>query len=202
MGSLGIQKLQTYVMATDRKLGEPLTTMSEISAGGDVTFVVGPEEKRLRVCSIILKNASKYFTALLGPHFCEGQDIGKSIPKEILLPEENAQSLEVIFNVIHLRNEAVPKSLTSTSILEIAIAADKFDCIVAMQHVSMIWLNPKGVTDAQEIGRLMTAAYVLDNAEAFSDVTRWIVMHHQKSCLALVDSEIDNWIPWRTLGKC
>lgn len=201
VGSPVTQKLQSFLMATERKSEEP-PTMSEISAGGDITFVVGPEETRLRVCSTILKNASKYFSALLGPNFREGQDIGKGIPKEILLPEENAQSLEIIFNVLHLRNEAVPKSLSPISILEIAIAADKFDCTVAMQHVSTIWLSPKKVTDAQELGRLMTAAYVFDNAEAFSDVTRWIIMHHQNSYLALMDSETENWIPWRTLRKC
>ena len=98
-------------MATNRKQEPP----NDIFAGGDVVIVVGPEEKRMRVSSTILKNASKYFAALLGPHFREGQDVGKNLSKEITMPEEGAQSLEVIFNVIHLRNEAVPKSLTPTS---------------------------------------------------------------------------------------
>jgi BTB/POZ domain len=43
------------------------------AADGDVILVVGPEEKKFQVHSIVLGTASTVFRAMFGPHFSEGQ---------------------------------------------------------------------------------------------------------------------------------
>lgn len=119
------------------------------------------------------------------------------------MPDDNAHALEIICNVIHLRNDAVPRSLSPKDIFEIAIAADKFDCVVALKYASAIWLNPKGVENILELSYLMSAAYILDDAQAFGDITLSMMLNHKDSSLPLADqgAGITDWVPWKVLCK-
>ncbi|KAH7344380.1 hypothetical protein BKA66DRAFT_434194, partial [Pyrenochaeta sp. MPI-SDFR-AT-0127] len=174
---------------------------TEIATNGDVILVVGPQGKKIRVCSFILQNASTYFRAMFGPHFAEGKDLKSNDPKEMLMPGDNANALEIICNIMHLQNDAVPQSLSPSDIFDIAIAADKFDSVIALKHVSTLWLKPKGVESISELGYLMAAAYILDNAQAFSEITLSMVFCHTGSYLPLADQVIGliDFVPWKTL---
>ena len=110
------------------------SSSADIAPDSDVVFLVGPEEKRLRVYSLFLKNALKYFNALLGPHFSEGQNLGNKSLTKIPLPDNNAEAMAIIFNIIHSRNSAIRETPDLDEILQIAIAADKFDCIVPLAY--------------------------------------------------------------------
>ena len=182
---------------------DSITTKIEVATHGDVILVVGPHNKKIQVCSSVLKNASKYFRVMFGPHFAEGQNLDSDNPKEVSMTEDNAHALEVICNVIHLRNDAVPHCLSPKEIFEIATAADKFDCVVALRYASAIWLNPKGVEDILKLGYLMAAAYILDDAQAFGDITISMMLHHQGSYLPLADQVVGltDWVPWKVLCK-
>jgi hypothetical protein len=190
-------------MEATKSSNDSLVTRAEIATNGDVVLVVGPHSKKIRVCSSILENASKYFRTMFGPHFAEGKDLNSNDPKEILMPYDNANALEIICNIMHLRNDAVPRSLSPNDIFEVAVAADKFDCVVALEHASTLWLNPKGVTGISEFGYLMAAAYILDNAQAFSDITLSMVLHHADSFLPLAEQVIGliDFVPWKALCK-
>jgi len=120
-------------MATD--------TSVPIAANGDVYLLVGPDLKRLRVSSQtsqILRNASTYFSNLFGPKFAEGQNLSSSDPKEVPMPDDDARAVEMICNIIHLRNDAVPLSLAPEEVFEVAAAADKFDCASAVKLASVL----------------------------------------------------------------
>lgn len=88
-------------------------------------LLVGLDSKRLRVSSQILRNASTYLSNLFGPNFSEGQNLSSSNSKEILVPDDDARAMEMICNIIHLRNDAVPLSLTPEEVFDVAVAADK-----------------------------------------------------------------------------
>jgi hypothetical protein len=180
-----------------------ITTQIEIVTLGDTILVVGPYNKKIRVCSSVLKSASKYFRVLFGPNFAEGQDLDSNNPKEVSMPDDNAHALEIICNVIHLRNDAVPRSLSPKDIFEIAIAADKFDCVVALKYAGAIWLNPKGVENILELSYLMSAAYIFDDAQAFGDITLSMMLNHKDSYLPLADqgAGITDGVPWKVLCK-
>ncbi|KAF2495477.1 hypothetical protein BU16DRAFT_390775 [Lophium mytilinum] len=171
------------------------TAVVEIARNGNVILVVGPRERRLQVCSTVLKNASKYFNAMFGPHFSEGQDLRVARPKEVPMPEDDANVLEILCNIIHHRNDAVPETLSGTEVFDVAVAADKFDCVVAIKHASTLWLNPREIQDVIELGHLMATAYILDNAQAFSEITLAMMLRHKESYLPLADEEL---VPWRT----
>jgi hypothetical protein len=183
---------------------ESSTAVTEIAANGDVILIVGPDKRRLQVDSICLKKASKYFRVMFGPHFSEGQDLGGNSPKEVLMLDDNANVLEIICNIIHLRNDAVPEILTPDEVFEIAIAADKFDCGIALKHATALWLNPRDVKGIVELGRLMAAAYMLDNARAFGEITLSMILRHKESYLLLLDETagIIDFVPWKIFSKC
>ncbi|KAK0118388.1 hypothetical protein ONS95_012677 [Cadophora gregata] len=117
------------------------STVVDIAANGDVILVVGPEMVKLRVLSLILKAASKPFSAMFGPDWNEGHDIlGRDEPVEVLLPEDNADALNVICAVLHHQNNEVPETLAAGDVLRVAVAADKYDCVNALKFASGIWL--------------------------------------------------------------
>ncbi|KAI2481028.1 btb poz domain-containing protein [Pyrenophora tritici-repentis] len=172
---------------------------TDIATDGDVIFVVGPQKKKMRVCSVILSNASACFRTMFGPHFAEGKNLKSNDPKEIPMRDDDADALEILCNVIHLRNDAVPQSLSPTDVFGVAVAADKFGCAVALKYASTVWLNPKGVKEISDLCYLMIAAYILDNPQAFSDITLAMIFSHVGSYLSLADQIIDqlDYMPWK-----
>jgi hypothetical protein len=190
--SLTSHKSGACSMATD--------TSVSIAANGDVYLLVGPDWKRLRVSSQILRNASTYFSNLFGPNFAEGQNLSSSDPKEVRMPDDNARAVETICNIIHLRNDAVPLRLAPEEVFEIAVAADKFDCVSAVKLASIFWLKTSGteVQVVSELARLLGAAYILDNGDAFGEITLAMMMQHKESYLPLVEHLL-NFVPWEVL---
>ncbi|KAK7178318.1 hypothetical protein PSPO01_15627 [Paraphaeosphaeria sporulosa] len=173
----------------------------EIATNSDVILVAGPHKRRIQVCSFVLKNASKYFSNMFGPNFSEGQGLRVNRLKEILMPEDDANALEIICNILHLRNDVVPEALTPIEVLEIAVLADKFDCIVAVKHASTFWLNPRECQGITELGHLMAAAYILDNARAFSEITLSMILYYKDRYLSLAEEDIglDDSVLWRVI---
>jgi BTB/POZ domain len=111
-------------MKTEELNDSSSASIVEIATNGDITLVVGPEKRKLQVNSCVLKNASKVFNAMLGPQFREGQDLHGNSPKEIIMPDDNADALTIICRILHLRNDSIPDSRTPSEVLQIAIAAD------------------------------------------------------------------------------
>jgi hypothetical protein len=108
---------------------------------GDVVLVVGPEQLKLRVHSLILKATSKPFAAMLGPNWTKGHDKpDRDMPMEVLLPEDNAISLKYICAIAHYQNQMIPDDLTAQDVLGIAIMADKYDIVDALSLASRPWL--------------------------------------------------------------
>ncbi|KAF2846227.1 hypothetical protein T440DRAFT_406303 [Plenodomus tracheiphilus IPT5] len=162
----------------------------DIAEDGNVVLIVGPEERRLRVSASSLGNVSKVFRTMFGPHFSEGQDLGdiSSGPNEVHMLEDNADAIEIICSLIHfcsVRQEVGPDLM-----LHIAVAADKFDCSVVLQHASVLWLNPKNSKDLVELANLMAASYILDNSKAFSQVTFAMAFSHADSYLVLGEQDL------------
>ncbi|KAF2826075.1 hypothetical protein CC86DRAFT_259741, partial [Ophiobolus disseminans] len=87
----------------------------------------------LRISSQILRNALTYFTILFGLNFAEGQNLSSSDLKEVLMLDDNARAMEMICNIIQLRNNAVPLSLALEEVFEVAVATDKFNCTSAVK---------------------------------------------------------------------
>ena len=173
-------------------------TVIEISPDGDLILIVGPEEAKLRVHSMFLTLVSKPFSAMLGPDWKEGHDLlDSNKPAEILLPEDNAAALEIICSIIHHQNRDVPRTLAAGDILAVAVTADKYDCIRALRFASESWLRSSR-DEASSLMLLTAAAYLFQDAQAFKEITRALILDHHGPYLALSCEEIESAMTWRS----
>ncbi len=173
----------------------------EIAADGDIILVVGSDEVKLRVHSIFLKAASTPFSAMLGPNWKEGHDmLSLDGPVELLLPEGNATALTVICAVIHHQNRMVPHHLAARDVYNIAVTADEYDCIGALRFASDSWLQ-LGKSSAADLMLLTAAAYLFNNAAAFKEITKALILDYHGSYLALSCREVELAMTWRVFCK-
>jgi len=173
------------------------STVVEIVADGDVILIVGPEKLKLRVHSLFLKAASRPFSAMFGPDWKEGHSLfGRDGPAELPLPEENGAALKLICVIIHHRNNMVPQTLAAGDVLGIAVTADKYDCIDALKFASGNWLQPRQ-NKAGDLMLLAAAAYLFQDAPAFQEITKAMILNHGGPYLTLSCEEVESAMNWR-----
>lgn len=174
----------------------------EMAVNGDLILVVGPDETRLRVNALFLQAASKPFAAMLGPDWKEGQSlIDRGSRAEIFLPEDNAAALENICAIIHHQNSRVSTSLTPDVILDVAIIADKYDCVDVLKFASYHWLRPGKAVPPTSLILLTAAAYLFHIPEAFKELTKALVLDYEGSYLDLASEEVEPVMPWKAYCK-
>ena len=192
---------RTAVMTEADKVTEALDETEMIAPDGDVILIVGPGKVRLRVHAHALKMASKVFSAMLGPHFREGQERQAAFLKQISIPDDDAEVMTTICNVIHHHNDLVPDVLSPKEVVKLAITADKYDCAVALKHAMAKWLELRDVKHPNELLCLMAAAYLFNNAKAFEETTRELIFNHRHCYITLAEGDYGDILPWKTFGK-
>ena len=177
------------------------STVVEIVADGDVILVVGPEKVKLRVHSLFLKAASRPFSAMFGPDWKEGHYmLGRDEPAEVPLPDDNAAALTIICAIIHHRNKEVPQTLAAGDVLKVAVTADKYQCTDALRFASGNWLQPRKYK-AGDLMLLTAAAYLLQDAPAFKEVTKTMILDYSGPYLALSCEEVESTMTWKVFCK-
>ena len=166
-----------------------------IAPTGDTILVVGEEKTELRVHSICMKTTSKVFDALFGPHFSEGQPSNGDLPKEIHLPHDDARAMTTICKVIHHRNDLLPDVLEPGDLPEIAVTADKYDCILVLKYVMNQWLDFKNPVGFLDLGSQMIAAYMANNHHAFRQITRKLITGTSDSYHLLLNIKHSDNVP-------
>ncbi|XXG99310.1 hypothetical protein Hte_005647 [Hypoxylon texense] len=162
-----------------------------IAPDGDVIFVVGDEQRRLKVHSVFLRTVSPVFKAMLGPHFREGANLSSDRPTVIPLPDDDPEAMEVLFNVVHYRLDAVKKRYDVEEMLYMAIALDKYDLTRALR-LSIPgsipgWLQCDGIQDPDQLWKLTKASYILHKAQTFWTATLWLIVYQAGSFYRLND---------------
>lgn len=152
--------------------------------------VVGQEEKRMKVQSVILLAASTTFDALLGPSFIEGRNISSEHPPDISLPEDDAVALQIIFSILHYRMEAIDDPLDPTIVLRVAIMADKYDLIQSLDFAIREWLRCDTVRDPKQLWQLAVASRWFSNKKGFEDSTRTLLLHYGGSYIGLCETDM------------
>ena len=176
------------------------TDVEDIAAVGDVILVVGPEQIRLRVHSLTLKATSQAFSAMLGSNWKEGRDlIGKGLVN-LLLPEDNAMAMKYVCAIIHHQNKMLPNDMAPPDILDIAITADKYNFVDALRFASGSWLQSCNLK-ADELMTLTAAAYAFQNAQAFRDLTKALILNYGGSYFSLSTGKIESVMSWKVFCK-
>ena len=184
---------------------EPANTSLDmycIAPVGDIVLVVGNQGTRLRVHSVCMRNVSKVFDAMFGPHFSKGQPSSGGSPKEIAMPDDDASAMTIVCNVIHHRNDVLPDVLEASELVQLALVADKYDCALTLRYVMIQWLDFKDPVPFASLGHLLIAVYVIDNPDAFWRITHLLINGTAISFQFLVDKRYDEIIPWSVYCKC
>ncbi|EGO54754.1 hypothetical protein NEUTE1DRAFT_50089 [Neurospora tetrasperma FGSC 2508] len=166
----------------------------------DLVLVVGPGTERIPVESAILKAASPVFASMFSPPWLESKS------KEIPLPEDDSDAMRFITLTLsyHNEHELVTKPRTPQEILQIAIAADKYDLRTALKFVldflfreasktCPVAKNEDGSQTAmagEDIVYLCASAYALDRCDYFSRFALDMMCYHRLSFFELMNDEL------------
>lgn len=105
-----------------------------------------------------------------------GLGLSASSPKEIQLPYDQVEAMEIICNIAHFRNNHVPIKLNSTVLLQVAIHIDKYDMIDTCRLATRSWFYGVYVgSEMYEAVELISASYLLREHSSFQSLTRDVV---------------------------
>ncbi|KAK3360461.1 hypothetical protein B0T25DRAFT_535692 [Lasiosphaeria hispida] len=156
-----------------------------MAPSGDAIMVVGKAKRKMRVHSVILSAASPVFKAMLGPSYSEGAGLSTVNPKEIMLPEDNEDALQTIFYAIHFQSDAIGGQLSPDLVLQVAIAANKYDFINALKYPLQVWFSDGTIPDAQKLWKLVFAAFWIQSEEYFKSTTKMLLTCYGEPFLRL-----------------
>lgn len=149
---------------------------------GDVALEVTLENHKIQlvVASNILILASSAFAPMFKSSVKEGLGERKATERPVIsLTDDPAEAIILLCNVLHYRMHEVPERLTGGCLYDLAITCDKYGCTASIRSSSALWLqNGLETTNADNIYKLLFAAYVLDCPEEFSSISWRIIVDH------------------------
>lgn len=162
---------------------DSMPTSVVVDREGDVIFLL--EGFEIQVSSKVLSLASPVFTAMFGPSFVEGNSRSFPSPSRITLTDDNPIAMANLFKIIHYQTKLLPREPGQSFVEQIAIVADKYDCIEALRPSSHLWLvtlEAEAVALIEDeasssIGKLLYSAYTFDCAIAFKKITRSMIYY-------------------------
>jgi hypothetical protein len=165
----------------------PPETVS-IDPNGDVLFEVGAKadpKVHLLVSSKVLSLASPVFAAMFKHGFQEGRNLSSGSLEPIPLPDDNAEAITLLFNVLHFRSRDVPWSPSLITLAHLAVVCDKYDCVAAVASWSTVWLTTKSDVlaggKAHDAVMVLYVSYGLDVPAAFSEASLVLMRDHLQS---------------------
>lgn len=84
----------------------------------------------------------------------------------------------VLCNIFHMRHQDVPKpgEIQDLVLYNVAVLAEKYDCVAAIKPVSGAWLFKRCEIATHNDGTLLLITMLLDEPEAFTRISKPIVM--------------------------
>ncbi|KAK5135234.1 hypothetical protein LTR08_005484 [Meristemomyces frigidus] len=176
---------------------QPQHEPGTIDLGGDITLLVGREDAQvgLLVSKPLLSLVSKYFTTLFSATFKEGGDAATGKP--IKLEDDDPKAVITLCKILHMQYEPSGVSLTSNELLDLAIVADKYDCVKPLALSLRSIFPDTGIYRAPFIddANLVCASYLLDHPSLFRRYTQAIVKDHTTSFKNLASSGMGQRLP-------
>ena len=117
------------------------------------------------------------------------------------MPDDDAKAMIFICNVIHHRNDTLPDVLQPAELADIAVAADKYDCLLTLKFAMNQRLDWEELVTFSSLGSVLIAAYVFDNSNAFKRVTRRLVTGFSDPYHWLIKEDSDSIMPWSIYCK-
>ena len=151
-----------------------------VDEDGDVILEANmpKNDKRFRVSSKILSLASPVLRKMFHSGFKEAMEL-RDVPSQsvIDLPDDDADALLVICNALHHLIAAVPEMLPIETLVKMSMLSDKYDKGASLRGWSSTWVKKsmESTSDLTTLEELLYAAYSLDAAESFFEVSRKMI---------------------------
>ncbi|KAK5128364.1 hypothetical protein LTR85_003032 [Meristemomyces frigidus] len=159
------------------------TDVNDVDPNGDVVLICGdPSQRsritRTRVSSAIMGYSSSVFKAMFSGRFKEGREITCSGMAEVSLPDDDPEMMLILCQILHLRHDAVPRTLKPLQLLKLAELCDKYDCAIAIKPSAGEWATGilQQATDSER-GCLLTAACLLQHGALVQRIAADLVMN-------------------------
>ena len=159
---------------------QPVTpTTLQLSKRGDVLLKLGAHgETRLLVSTAHMSEASSVFAAMFDGRFLEGQSSTTDAQREVLLPDDDPESMTILCKIVHFQADDVLESVTLDALADFAILCDKYDCIRAAAPWGKLWVNEfLAVPITPSTEKLILVTYLLDLPWQFRQTTKLLVQH-------------------------
>ncbi|KAF4447993.1 Tetratricopeptide repeat protein 15 [Fusarium austroafricanum] len=163
--------------------------VQDLIPGGDLILAVGPSRTLFRISSSFLCEISPVFAVMFGPNFEEGHRLRsmQSDTEMVLeLPDDDAQVFSNTIRVLY-GADPVTKDYEPAEVQQMAVLVDKYNMISRFTFASAFWFSKYTCTDdPEETWQLATAAFWLQNSEAFFSFSKKLVKQVQVSHLSYV----------------
>lgn len=128
-----------------------------------------------------LIESSNYFKILLKGSFSEAIEVSPGAIKRVTLKEIAVPQFEILMNIIHLRNQKVPRKVDAESLYKLCCLIDMYE----MHEATVLWTDmwfglvwdqiPR--KDSPCLRHWAFICYVLRHAESFRTVTALLQKH-------------------------
>jgi hypothetical protein len=163
----------------------------------------------LRVSSHILSIASPVFKAMFNERFAEGHGLSPASPRRISLPDDDANTMEILCYILHHDVSALPDVISWQKLADLSVLCDKYDCIRPVQPSMRLWIRncideQSGAMSAQileNMAKCLFAAYVLDLPTEFKRVTKWLLRESTGNMPIVAATHGYDFLPLEIIGK-
>ncbi|KAK2126171.1 hypothetical protein NOF04DRAFT_1220445 [Fusarium oxysporum II5] len=167
----------------------------DLIPGGDLILAVGPHRTLLRVASAFLCEISPVFAVMFGPNFEEGDRLRNRQPGDpemvLELPDDDPLAFDNTILVLY-GSDPSTQDCDPDDIQKISILVDKYDMVSRFAFASVYWFAKYAwADDPEETWQLTTAAYWMQNPDAFFTFSKKLVKQLQPSHLSYVTSMPD-----------
>ena len=186
---------------------------------GPVTVVIDPEGDlymkldtgSLKVSRKTLSLSSPVFLAMFGAGSKFKEVTDKTLDHEgvqiVTFDEDNFEMMAVIANIMHLRSDVVPNTLTFKQLYQIAVLCDKYDLKRCLGPWTSIWATPYLDCYARlgyEEWLFMSVVFKYDGV--FKEVTRHAIINaelsEQGTLVTSAGFDLSEGVPSTILGEC
>ncbi|TKA61291.1 hypothetical protein B0A55_10400 [Friedmanniomyces simplex] len=152
-------------------MGSALMVLSELAGVKPVT---------LRLSRDMLTIASPIFATMIS----EASLAGDKISDEVLMhaaENDEPDTLYLLFNILHNRNEKLPSRLTVEALCKLAKTVEKYRCATSIGRGTAMWFDrlynaAKAGTVAVDTWKMVEATYLLDESVFFARFTEmWVL---------------------------
>lgn len=158
----------------------------------------------IRVNSNVLRLASSVFQALFSDRFVEGQNLSGTNPPALSFPEDDGQSLATLCSILHW-NEVSIDGKDATAVMNLAILADKYNCIAPLKHMILDRIadfQPSYNDTLEELFKIVVCAYYMRDATLFDRSSLILAMSvPNMNYLVELESELEAFSPGPSLTR-